>query len=190
MEPRIFGTKRAAEVFSQDTLFAGHMNLGFYRHLPSLITGIGLLLTFLALLVGLGKLHAEGSEIVGIQGLINGLAGKFLTSIVGLGMAQLFIFMERPLVAGLTSTHQKFLEHIDQLFSRKTVESMLDELLSLQRERQNTAPAKSRTPRETAGSGEPDNLVQPAADLTAAIHALTQGQEEEHAQTRRTIIKA
>lgn len=189
LEPRIFGTRRASEVFTQDALFAGHVNLGFYRHLPSLITGFGLLLTFLALLIGLGKLHAEGSEIVGIQGLINGLAGKFLTSIVGLSMAQLFLFLERPLISRLTSTHQKFLENIDQLFSRKTVESMMEELLSLQRQHQNTRPAKNRTLTEEGRGWEPANPAQPTTDLTAALHTLRKCQEEEQAQTRRTVTE-
>ncbi|MGD9853054.1 MAG: hypothetical protein AB7T38_17535 [Nitrospirales bacterium] len=189
LEPRIFGTRRAAEVFTQDALFASHVNLGFYRHLPSLITGFGLLLTFLALLIGLGKLHAEGGEIVGIQGLINGLAGKFLTSIVGLSMAQLFLLIERPVISRLTSTHQKFLERIDRLFSRKTVESMMEELLALQRQRQNTGPATGQTCREEAGGGETYSLAKSTIDLTAAIHALTKSQEEEHARTRRTITE-
>ncbi|MGE0474155.1 MAG: hypothetical protein AB7P17_11030 [Nitrospirales bacterium] len=187
MEPRIFGTKRAAEVFTQDALLENHVNLGFYRHLPSLITGFGLLLTFLALLIGLGKLHAEGSEIVGIQGLINGLAGKFLTSIVGLSLAQIFLFIERPLISRLTSSHQKLLEHIDQLFSRKTVESMMEELLSLQRQHQNSGPAKSQAHSEYAENREVASLATPTAELTAAIRSLTKCQEDEQARTRQTV---
>ena len=84
VEPRIFSTRRAEDIFTQDTLLSHRVNLAFYSQLPSLVTGIGLLLTFLALFIGLSKLHADGHEILGIQGLINGLAGKFLTSIVGL----------------------------------------------------------------------------------------------------------
>ena len=50
VEPRIFSTRRAEEVFTQDTLLSHRVNLAFYSQLPSLVTGIGLLLTFLALL--------------------------------------------------------------------------------------------------------------------------------------------
>ncbi len=77
IEPRVFSTRAASEFFSQDVLSTS-LNVAFYHQLPSLITGIGLLFTFLAILIGLSKLHADGSQIVGIQGLINGLAGKFL----------------------------------------------------------------------------------------------------------------
>ena len=66
VEPRIFSTRRAEDIFTQDTLLSHRVNLAFYSQLPSLITGIGLLLTFLALFIGLSKLHADGHEIVGI----------------------------------------------------------------------------------------------------------------------------
>ena len=76
IEPRVFSTRTAADFFPCD-LLNGRLNLSFYQQFPSLITGVGLLLTFLAILIGLSKLHADGSHIVGIQGLNNGLAGKF-----------------------------------------------------------------------------------------------------------------
>ena len=55
MEPRLFSTKRAEEVLTQEGLMATRINLPFYSQFPSLVTGMGLLLTFLALFVGLGK---------------------------------------------------------------------------------------------------------------------------------------
>ena len=132
LEPRIFSTRRAEEIFTQEALMANRVNLSFYNQFPSLVTGMGLLLTFIALFIGLGKLHADGSEIVGIQGLINGLAGKFLTSIVGLIVANLFTFIEKPIVSRLMNAHHSFLGLIDQLFPRKTMEQILEQLTSIQ----------------------------------------------------------
>jgi hypothetical protein len=100
--------------------------LSFYQQFPSLITGVGLLLTFLAILIGLSKLHADGSHIVGIQGLINGLAGKFLTSIVGLVCANLFVLIEKSALHRLATTQRQFVTMIDELFPRKTMEQMLE----------------------------------------------------------------
>lgn len=187
VDPRIFSTKRAAEVFTQEALIAKHVNLPFYRQLPSFITGLGLLLTFLALFIGLGKLHAEGSEIVGIQGLINGLAGKFLTSIVGLIVANVFTFIEKPLMARLINDHYIFLGLIDQLFPRKTMEQMLEQLTAMQ----------GRSPKDHSSSGgesrphhvgwETHGLAGSTADLTAAIQTLTTLQQEQHAEIRRTV---
>jgi hypothetical protein len=125
IEPRIFATRTAAEFFPRD-LLNSRLNLAFYHQFPSLITGIGLLLTFLAILIGLSKLHADGSHIVGIQGLINGLAGKFLTSIVGLICANLFVLLEKSALHRLATTQQQFVTMIDELFPRKTMEQLLE----------------------------------------------------------------
>jgi len=104
--------------------------------------GIGLLLTFLALFIGLSRLHADGREIVGIQGLINGLAGKFLTSIVGLIVANLFTLFEKPMVYRLMNAHHSFLNLMDTLFPRKTMEQMLEQLTPVhgQQGRRRAAP--------------------------------------------------
>jgi hypothetical protein len=125
IEPRVFSTRTAADFFPRD-LLNGRLNLSFYNQFPSLITGIGLLLTFLAILIGLSKLHADGSHIVGIQGLINGLAGKFLTSIVGLVCANLFVLIEKSALHQLATTQQQFVTMVDELFPRKTMEQMLE----------------------------------------------------------------
>jgi hypothetical protein len=125
IEPRVFSTRTAADFFPRD-LLNGRLNLSFYHQFPSLITGIGLLLTFLAILIGLSKLHADGSHIVGIQGLINGLAGKFLTSIVGLVCANLFVLIEKSALHRLATTQQQFVTMVDELFPRKSMEQMLE----------------------------------------------------------------
>ena len=49
VEPRIFSTRRAEDIFTQDALLSHRVNLAFYSQLPSLVTGIGLLLTFAAI---------------------------------------------------------------------------------------------------------------------------------------------
>lgn len=189
VEPRIFSTRQAAEVFTQEALMAPRVNLAFYRQFPSLITGIGLLLTFLALFIGLGKLHAEGSEIAGIQGLINGLAGKFLTSIVGLIVANMFTFIEKPIVSRLIHAHQRFLGLIDQLFPRKTMEQMLEQLTSVQGDRQGDRSASGGEFREHVAGWGTNGLAGPVAELTRAIQSLKQWQQEEHAEARRTVTE-
>jgi hypothetical protein len=186
LEPRLFSTRGAEEVLTQEALMANRVNLPFYSQFPSLVTGMGLLLTFLALFVGLGKLHAEGSEIVGIQGLINGLAGKFLTSIVGLMVANLFTFIEKPMVSRLMHAHHTFLGLIDQLFPRKTMEQMLEQLTSVHGEHQGDRSTSGEVLHEQGG-GWGLGLAGPMASLTSSIQSLTKLQEAAHAETRRTM---
>ncbi len=126
VEPRVFSTKPAADYFPADGLLAGRLNITFYHQLPSMMTGLGLLFTFLAILIGLSRLHAEGGQIVGIQGLINGVAGKFVTSVVGLVCANIFVMLEKSWTFGLTRFHHRFLTVLDELFPRLTMEQLLE----------------------------------------------------------------
>ena len=185
VEPRIFSTRRAEEVFTQDTLLSHRVNLAFYSQLPSLVTGIGLLLTFLALYIGLSKLHADGHEIVGIQGLINGLAGKFLTSIVGLIAANLFTLIEKPMVFRLMNAHHSFLGLIDKLFPRKTMEQMLEQLTPVHSVRREGRQAIGGELRERVERMGTDSLAAPIAELTSAVRSLTKWKQDEQATAQR-----
>jgi hypothetical protein len=186
VEPRIFSTRRAEDIFTQDTLLSHRVNLAFYGQLPSLVTGIGLLLTFLALFIGLSKLHADGHDIIGIQGLINGLAGKFLTSIVGLIAATMFTFVEKPMVFRLMKAHHTFLGLIDELFPRKTMEQMLEQLTPVHGSQGGNKTVSVKEPREHFEGSGTNSLAVPLADLTAAVRALRQWKQDEQAAAQRT----
>lgn len=127
-EPRIFSTRRADEFFTADSVLSPSLDVAFYGQLPSLFTGLGLLLTFVAICIGLSRLHADGPTITGVQGLINGLAGKFLTSIVALVCANVFILVERPALRRLRRLHGEFVTLLDESLPRRTVEDLLDAL--------------------------------------------------------------
>lgn len=128
-EPRIFSTRPAAELFTREAVLGPSIDLSFYGQVPSLITGVGLLLTFVAICVGLSRLHADGQTITGIQGLINGLAGKFLTSIVALVCANVFVLLERLPMRRLSNLYAEFLTLLDESFPRRTTEDLLDALV-------------------------------------------------------------
>ncbi len=122
VEPTVHSQRSATDFFSFEVLCAGQINIRLYRQLPSFLTGIGLLFTFIAILIGLSKLHANGTHIEGIQGLINGLAGKFVTSIVGLACANAFTLLEHSVWHGLEGQHRTCISLLDELFPQKAVE--------------------------------------------------------------------
>ena len=122
LEPTVHCQRSASEFFSFESLCAAHLNVRFYRQLPAFMTGMGLMFTFLAILIGLGKLHANGSEIDGIQGLINGLSGKFVTSIVGLACANAFTLLENSLWHRLDNRHRECISLLDEMFPQKAAD--------------------------------------------------------------------
>ncbi|MCC6141513.1 MAG: hypothetical protein IT389_12960 [Nitrospira sp.] len=174
IEPRIFSSRSAQELFSLETIFRGKLNLAWYQQVPSLMTGIGLLLTFIALLIGLSKLHADGHGIAGIQGLINGLAGKFLTSIVGLVCATAFTLIEKPLMFRVFSAHQQCTHLIDDLFPRKTLEQILEGMTGTFRRPSSLEQGLSPAPSISYAQPATDALLQPLKAMTKSVDALTQ----------------
>ena len=86
------------------------------------MTGMGLMFTFLAILIGRSELHANGSEIDGIQELINGLSGKFVTSIVGLACANAFTLLEHSLWQRLDNRHRECISLLDEMFPQKAAD--------------------------------------------------------------------
>ncbi|UVT15620.1 MAG: hypothetical protein H8K04_17735 [Nitrospira sp.] len=119
LEPTVHSQRSAADFFSFEALCASHLNVRFLRQLPSFLTGMGLMFTFFAILIGLSKLHANGSQIDGIQGLINGLSGKFVTSIVGLACANVFTILETSIWYRLDNRYRECLSLLDEMFPQK-----------------------------------------------------------------------
>lgn len=147
-EPRIFSTAHSEEFFTFERLFSRRVHQAWYSHVPSFVTGISLLFTFIALLIGLSHLHADEHGVQGLQGLINGLAGKFLTSIVGLICANLFSLIEKRLLHQLVTVHQDLVHAIESLFPRRTLEQWMQEQSSL------------------ANAGKEEEITQPELDTT------------------------
>lgn len=153
-EPRIFSTRHAEECFTFERLFARRIHYAWYNHVPAFVTGISLLLTFVALLMGLSHLHADAQGIQGLQGLINGLAGKFLTSIVGLFCANIFSLIEKRVTVRLVTAHQELVDSLEGLFPRKMLEQWFED-----------QHGASRTMKDKARSVE-------RPDLEGSIHTL------------------
>jgi hypothetical protein len=167
LEPTVHGQRSATEFFSFEVLCAGQLNVRFYRQLPSFLTGIGLLFTFIAILIGLSKLHANGPQIEGIQGLINGLSGKFVTSIVGLACANVLTLLENSMWHSLESQHRRCLSLLDELFPQKAAD--------YQAQPMNGAPASMISPIRNDGTTQLVEIMQQRLSSTVtALNSATQ----------------
>ncbi len=173
LEPTVHSQRSASEFFSFESLCTVHLNVRFYRQLPAFMTGMGLMFTFLAILIGLGKLHANGSEIDGIQGLINGLSGKFVTSIVGLACANAFTLLENSLWHRLDNRHRECISLLDEMFPQKAADQSVQVSSS-----QNGPPATIVAPIRNDTAHQLVEVVQQrlgstVAALNSASQALT-----------------
>lgn len=99
--------------------------------LPGWLTAIGLLTTFLAILLGLqGVKVLTNLEVNGIGGLVNGLSGKFFSSIVALGCA-ISITITHYFVSGSTNMHwNRLVDRLQELVPHLSMERIFLEMIN------------------------------------------------------------
>jgi hypothetical protein len=96
-----FAVRPVGEILPEAAVVDRGYYAAFHQSVPSVLTSLGLMATFIAILFALEGVNVQvkgGAEIVeGIGALINGLAGKFLSSIVALFLAVSFSIIEKKL---------------------------------------------------------------------------------------------
>ena len=115
----------ARELFNQEELFEDYSE-GSHQAVPGLLTALGLLGTFSALLLGLSHLQYTEKAVLGLADLINALSGKFFTSVLALGFSVLFVLAERFLLAtSFERLYSKLCARFDKVFPRLRQERVL-----------------------------------------------------------------
>ena len=113
-----FLTENPRDVLSYEIVIGKHFHSAFFSAFPGLLTGAGLTLTFVAILLALYGVHYDKANTVdpisGIDTLINGLSGKFLSSIVALVLSILFTLYEKSAVRGLRNRYEQMIAAISQ----------------------------------------------------------------------------
>jgi len=115
----------ARELFSQEELFEDYSE-GSHQAVPGLLTALGLLGTFSALLLGLADLRYTDKAVLGLADLINALSGKFFTSVLALGSSVLFVLAERFFLAvSFERLYARLCARFDKVFPRLRQERVL-----------------------------------------------------------------
>jgi hypothetical protein len=114
-----FLTEKPRDVLPYEIVISKHFHSAIFGAFPGLLTGAGLTLTFVAILLALYGVHYDKANAVdpisGIDTLINGLSGKFLSSIVALVLGILFTLYEKSLVRGLRNRYEQMVATLSQV---------------------------------------------------------------------------
>ena len=117
------------DALNDDSLWGTQLNRNFYGAFPGIITGLGLLFTFVAILIALIHVKVGQNNMVsGVGDLINGLSGKFVSSIAALGWATIFIICEKRLFHGLITERFKLVRTVNSVVPRLSPAHILAEL--------------------------------------------------------------
>lgn len=112
-----FLTETPRHALPYDIVVGRRFHSAIFTAFPGLLTGAGLTLTFVAILWALYGVHYDKANTVepisGIDILINGLSGKFLSSIVALVLSILFTITEKSAVRKLRTCYEQLIAAVE-----------------------------------------------------------------------------
>lgn len=101
----IYKTREASEYFNEDRVLSQYLMMRYWRGLPSILVGLGILGTFVGLSIGLAGLKLPDSSVgpeqaaqeiqAGISSLLSGVSTAFITSICGMVGSIIFSIFEK-----------------------------------------------------------------------------------------------
>jgi DNA-binding ferritin-like protein len=194
----IQNSRDPADYFNMNAVIERYFSVRYYNSVPNILTGLGILGTFIGLAAGIGVAQSglRQDDIELMQGALGNLLGgaslAFITSIAGLFLSLLFLGIERWSLGFLYRDLQGFVRKIDGLVNRITPERILTDQLvelqgqSLQLKRFNTELAfqiASALDEKMAGR------LAPAMDkLLVAVNELKAGQQSSNEETIRAMV--
>jgi methyl-accepting chemotaxis protein len=129
-DEQFWASESAAMTFTDAAVWEGRVNRAFYNSIPGVVTSTGLLFTFLAILVALidVRIDTQTNQIAGLPLLIEGLSGKFVSSIAALLSATIFLLAEKPLIHRLSRSRLRLASSIDALVPRLSSTRVMAEI--------------------------------------------------------------
>jgi len=98
-QEQVWVAQGAEASFTDAAIIDTRVNRAFFSAIPGIVTGTGLLFTFIAILIALLDVTLTGTkQVEGLDQLIKGLSGKFISSIAALSAATMYLLCEKPLL--------------------------------------------------------------------------------------------
>ncbi|MGO4811050.1 anti-phage ZorAB system protein ZorA [Cupriavidus sp. 2MCAB6] len=138
-------TVPAEAFFTREVLVDSRLFDDFTRHLPGVLTGLGIIGTFAGLLDGLGKFDpsSTAAAVSGLKPLMAGVQHAFVASAAAIGCAMGVTFASRLVLACLYQLVERLNQAIDALYETGAGEEYLSRLVqSSERNEAHTAQLK------------------------------------------------
>lgn len=164
---RIRSTTLAENLFTGHALVDARLHAEFFKHLPGIFTGIGIIGTFLGLIVGIHgfdptKLDPKSIQD-GLKALFGAVREAFIASVIAIIAAMVITFIEKVLINVCYRRLEELCRALDSLYESGVGEDYLADLVrATQETKTNTANLK-------------DSLVNEMSEL---LHKITDRQIE------------
>lgn len=128
---RIRATAPSSSYFSEQQLVDIPLNTEFFKHLPGILTGVGIIGTFYGLMIGLNHFDPSTPEQVtsSVNNLLHDVLYAFLGSAVAIAASIFVTWLEKLSIAKCYKYLEKFTAAIDKLYVSGVGEEYLASLV-------------------------------------------------------------
>jgi hypothetical protein len=126
-------TAPAESFFNSQYVVEGRLRTEFFKHLPGIFTGIGIIGTFMGLITGLRKFEVPEDPAKVRESLVPLLSGvfeAFIVSAAAITLAMVVTFLEKVLLSSLYRCTEDIAHHLDGLFAMGAGEEYLSRLVT------------------------------------------------------------
>lgn len=125
---QVWQTDSAGNIITEDVFLGDDFDKRQFHSVPGIVTGFGLLMTFVAILVGLWDVKIINNKVNGLENLIGGLSGKFISSVAALFAATVFLILEKQFFHRLNRVRHSLVNTIDSLVPCRSESHILEEI--------------------------------------------------------------
>ena len=120
--------------FTHTNIIDTPLQMEFFKHLPGIVTGIGIVGTFVGLILGLQGFNASGSPQqvqLSVNNLMDGVLWAFAASGSAIGISLIITYCEKLQLKNLYANLEKLHVKIDSIFEQELVENYLSDIVSI-----------------------------------------------------------
>lgn len=125
-------TVPAATYFSEEILVSSPLHAEFFKHVPGILTGLGIIGTFSGLILGLQAFQvSDNPQVVrsGLSALLGDVGHAFLVSALAIAAAMLVTLVEKSCIASLCRKVERLCLALDERFDAGAGEEYLARLV-------------------------------------------------------------
>ena len=174
----VLATVPAEAFFSKENVVDLHINADFYRHLPGILTGIGIIGTFSGLVWGLHQFKPDTTDALSSLPL---LLQEVTSAFIGSGfaiLAAIFVtFKEKSILNRCYGTLGELSREIDSLYATGAGEEYLARLVVATENSTAATERHSQMLAQQVAAAISAALAEPMAELSVIIQRVTANQE-------------
>ncbi len=119
-------------MFPHESIVDTPLRTDFFKHLPGLFTGVGIIGTFYGLIIGLQAFEVSENAVIvrnSLNHLLHGVWEAFLVSASAITLAMIITFIEKLVVTRLNTQVEQLTQLLDSLFEGGASEEYLARLV-------------------------------------------------------------